>query len=42
MNRDIIKFFRTAAPFLITVVLWRLALPWVNPAGILAIILLFV
>jgi hypothetical protein len=41
MRRNIIKFLRNAFPFLITVALWRLALPWVNPAGLLAIIPIF-
>ncbi|MBQ7185813.1 MAG: hypothetical protein IJR92_03340, partial [Alphaproteobacteria bacterium] len=41
MKRKFIKIFTILFPFLITVILWRLSTPWVNPAGVLAIIPIF-
>lgn len=41
MKQQIIKFFQVSFPFLITVALWRLSVPWINPGGILAIIPIF-
>lgn len=41
MKYNIIKFLRCAMPFLLTLVLWRLAIPWINPGGALAIIPIF-
>ena len=41
MKRNIINFLRVSFPFFITVALWRLSAPWINPAGILAIIPIF-
>lgn len=41
MKRQIINFSRDAFPFLITLVLWRLSVPYLNPAGVLAIIPIF-
>lgn len=38
MKQDIIKYFRILFPFLITIALWRLSAPWLNPGGVLAII----
>lgn len=41
MKQKIIKFLQTSFPFLITIALWRLSNPWLNPAGVLAIIPIF-
>lgn len=41
MRQNIIKYLQILFPFLITIVLWRLSYPWINPAGILAIIPIF-
>ncbi len=41
MKHNLIAFFRATFPFLITVGLWRLASPFWNPGGILAIIPIF-
>ena len=41
MKQNIIKYLQIAFPFLITIALWRLSNPWINPAGILAIIPIF-
>lgn len=41
MKQHIIKFFQVSFPFLITMALWRLSVPWINPGGILAIIPIF-
>ncbi len=41
MKTYIINFFRTAFPFLAVLVLWRLSVPFWNPAGVLAIIPIF-
>lgn len=41
MKREIIKYLRIAFPFLLTIALWRLSCPWVNPAGILCVIPIF-
>ncbi len=41
MKQNIIKYLQIAFPFLITIALWRLSNPWINPAGVLAIIPIF-
>ena len=41
MRQNIIKYLQIAFPFLITIALWRLSNPWINPAGVLAIIPIF-
>lgn len=41
MKQQIVNFLQTLFPFLITVALWRLSAPWINPSGILAIIPIF-
>ncbi len=41
MKQTIIKYLQILFPFLITIMLWRLSMPWLNPAGILAIIPIF-
>ena len=41
MKDNVIKFLRTAFPFLSVVFLWRLAIPFWNPGGLLAIIPIF-
>lgn len=41
MKESIIKFLRTIFPFLSVIFLWRLAIPFWNPGGILAIIPIF-
>ena len=41
MKQKIIKYLQIAFPFLLTIALWRLSCPWVNPAGILCIIPIF-
>ena len=41
MKQIVIKFLRDSFPFLITLVLWRLSVSWINPAGLLAIIPIF-
>ena len=41
MKQTIFQYLRMIFPFLITVMLWRLSVPWLNPAGILAIIPIF-
>ena len=41
MKEKIIKFLRAATPFLSVIFLWRLAIPFWNPGGILAIIPIF-
>lgn len=41
MKHKVLEFLRTASPFLITLVLWRLAFPWINSAGMLCIIPIF-
>lgn len=41
MKQQIVKSLQTLFPFLITMALWRLSVPWINPAGILAIIPIF-
>jgi len=38
MRKNIVDILRKIFPFLFTVALWRLSVPWLNPAGILAII----
>lgn len=38
MKQKIIKYLRILFPFAFTIALWRLSYPWINPAGILAII----
>ncbi len=42
MKEKIIEFLRAAFPFLLTIGLWRLSDPFWNPAGVLAIIPIFV
>lgn len=41
MNDTFINFLRAAFPFLTVLVLWRMSVPFWNPAGILAIIPIF-
>lgn len=41
MKYNIIKFLRTAFPFIAVIFLWRLSAAFWNPAGILAIIPIF-
>lgn len=41
MKQNIIKYSRILFPFLLTITLWRLSVPWLNPAGVLAIIPVF-
>ena len=41
MNEKLVHFLRVAFPFLLTVGLWRMSMPFWNPAGILAIIPIF-
>ena len=42
MKENIIHFLRLAFPFLLTIGLWRLSSPFWNPAGVLAIIPIFI
>ena len=42
MKENIIHFLRVAFPFLLTIGLWRLSGPFWNPAGVLAIIPIFI
>ena len=42
MKNKIINFLRVFGPFLLTIGLWRLSTPFWNPAGILAIIPIFI
>ena len=41
MKQEVLKFLQKMFPFIITVALWRLSAPWINPGGILAIIPIF-
>lgn len=41
MKKNPIDFLRTSFPFLLTIGLWRLSMPFWNPGGILAIIPIF-
>lgn len=41
MRKTIVDILRKIFPFLFTVALWRLSVPWLNPAGVLAIIPIF-
>ena len=41
MKQNIIKFLQVSFPFFLTLALWRLSAPWINPAGILAIVPIF-
>ncbi len=41
MENKFITFLRNAFPFIVLIVLWRLSIPFWNPAGILAIIPIF-
>lgn len=41
MKQKIIKYLQILFPFLLTIALWRLSNPWINPAGVLAIIPIF-
>ena len=38
MRKTVVDILRKIFPVLFTVALWRLSVPWLNPAGILAII----
>lgn len=42
MKENIIHFLRVAFPFLLTIGLWRLSGPFWNPAGVLAIVPIFI
>lgn len=42
MKNNIINFLRAVFPFLLTIGLWRLTNPLLNPAGVLAIIPIFI
>ena len=41
MKKNLIDFLHVAFPFLLTIGLWRLSVPFWNPGGILAIIPIF-
>ena len=41
MKQSVIKYLRILFPWVFTIVLWRLSYPWINPAGILAIVPIF-
>lgn len=41
MKKNIVNFLRAVFPFITVIILWRLAVPFWNPAGILAIIPIF-
>ncbi len=41
MKQKIIRYLQIMFPFLLTIALWRLSNPWINPAGVLAIIPIF-
>ena len=41
MKESVIKFLRAVFPFLTVIFLWRLAIPFWNPGGILALIPIF-
>lgn len=41
MKKSIIDFLRAAFPFITVIILWRMSVPFWNPAGILAIIPIF-
>ncbi|MBD5400594.1 hypothetical protein HDR61_02515 [bacterium] len=41
MTNRLIDFLRCALPFVLTLALWRLAGPWLNPGGMLALIPIF-
>ena len=41
MKKNIVNFLRAAFPFITVIILWRLSVPFWNPAGILAIIPIF-
>ena len=41
MKKSIIDFLRATFPFITVIILWRLSVPFWNPAGILAIIPIF-
>lgn len=41
MMQKIINFLKVAFPFLATVLLWRLSIPFWNPGGVLALIPIF-
>ena len=41
MKKNIIDFLRAAFPFITVIILWRMSVPFWNPAGILAIIPIF-
>lgn len=42
MKEKLVYFLRVAFPFLLTIGLWRLADPFWNPAGVLAIVPIFI
>lgn len=41
MKRQIINFLRAAFPFLLTIGLWRISVPFWNPGGVLALVPVF-
>lgn len=41
MKKSIIDFLRATFPFITVIILWRMSVPFWNPAGILAIIPIF-
>lgn len=41
MKKTIIRFLKTAFPFLAVIFLWRLSVPFWNPGGVLALIPIF-
>ncbi len=41
MKYDLVRFLQAACPFLLAIGLWRLSVPFWNPGGVLAIIVVF-
>lgn len=41
MDRKIIDFLRAVFPFALTLFLWRVSVGWLNPAGMLALVVVF-
>lgn len=41
MKQKIIRFLQVSFPFILSIALWRMSCPWLNPAGILSIIPIF-
>lgn len=41
MKKNIVNFLRAVFPFITVIILWRMSVPFWNPAGILAIIPIF-